>query len=513
MGRSRAVIRLSLLSVFALALFPGSTKFPQSTKQAFADDGFTLPMVATNCQRMPTAFPFEGGDCVPAEGAVIVVTTEDGKLIGTCVAKTEGGSESKIAACSVVVPFGLTVIVTEDVTAISPDHAPQNNAQRWPIPDGPPQGEFGGPIFINLPVAGSGTPTATPTATPQSTYSACTAPPYPTPALDPTLNLSGYLALYYDGAGFVEWIDVAGSLSGTLYWTSPDDERPREFKSETVSFTGVLSDDRLALTFEQGFGFNTTISGQLSDGTLTLYFPQDSGAPWAAVMHPGTLAEYQQAIRSLELEAAQAQECAQEVGATATAVAAQQDAVAVANASVDRALSDLADATSRLEDATDFSDTMSEYADDLSTMQDDDNEMRSDAAVEPFDCYQLSVVEYDLSVIEYDMTVIEYDRDTLLSYDIETVNGYISDVEQAMRDVQSAFDWLQTADVANTTSSPSPAYTQDDIAQDVTAAQQQIDASQATIDTAQEQASGYEQSASQVLQDASDYVAGLACSD
>lgn len=59
-----------------------------------ADDATAeLSVVATNCERMPIAFPFEGGGCSPASGAVIVVTDSAGSLIGTCITHNRGTIE------------------------------------------------------------------------------------------------------------------------------------------------------------------------------------------------------------------------------------------------------------------------------------------------------------------------------------------------------------------------------------------------------------------------------------
>lgn len=52
-----------------------------------------LSIVATNCERMPIAFPFEGGGCSPASDAVIVVTDSAGSLIGTCITHNRGTIE------------------------------------------------------------------------------------------------------------------------------------------------------------------------------------------------------------------------------------------------------------------------------------------------------------------------------------------------------------------------------------------------------------------------------------
>ncbi len=115
-----------------------------------ADEAFDLAIVAANCEREPTSFPFQGGDCVPAEGAQIVVTTPGGELVGTCVAKTTELS-ALVASCAITVPYGSTLIITEDIASLPAGYAPTHNPQRFDVPFEPPDGVFGGPVFLNLP--------------------------------------------------------------------------------------------------------------------------------------------------------------------------------------------------------------------------------------------------------------------------------------------------------------------------------------------------------------------------
>ena len=111
---------------------------------------YELGMVAANCERMPTAFPFQGGDCVPAIGTVIVVTTLEGTLVGTCIAKASAPGDV-VAGCSVPVPLGSSVVVTEDTASLTSGYMPTQNPQRFDMPSAPPDGAFGGPVFLNLP--------------------------------------------------------------------------------------------------------------------------------------------------------------------------------------------------------------------------------------------------------------------------------------------------------------------------------------------------------------------------
>ncbi len=118
-----------------------------------AEGTFDLGIVAVTCEREPTAFPYQGGDCVLTVDAAIVVTTVDGVLIDTCTPTADANGVT--AGCVVPVPFGSTVIITEDVSTIPAGYAPTYNPQTFEVPDEPPTGVFGGPVFLNLPVGGS----------------------------------------------------------------------------------------------------------------------------------------------------------------------------------------------------------------------------------------------------------------------------------------------------------------------------------------------------------------------
>jgi hypothetical protein len=120
-------------------------------------EDFELAIVVANCEQLPTAFPFQGGGCVPAEGTVIVVTTMSGQVLGTCIAEA---TSPETATCTVSVPVGGTVIVTEDVGTIPPGYAPTMNPQSFEVPATEPDGVFGGPVFLNLPAASASAPTA-----------------------------------------------------------------------------------------------------------------------------------------------------------------------------------------------------------------------------------------------------------------------------------------------------------------------------------------------------------------
>lgn len=150
---------MSLLIRYVVSVFTVVsllTTASQGVTARQSEGTFELGIVVANCEREPTSFPFQGGGCMPAEGAVIVVTISAGEFVGTCAAKATG-PDAVIAGCSVPVPFGSTVIVTEDETTIPPNYAPTNNPQTFEVPTIPPDGEFGGPVFLNLPTENTNT--------------------------------------------------------------------------------------------------------------------------------------------------------------------------------------------------------------------------------------------------------------------------------------------------------------------------------------------------------------------
>ena len=122
---------------------------PMATAQGL-EGAFEFGIVAANCQREPASFPFQGGDCVPVEGAVIVVTASSGELIGTCIA---GAADSDVvmAGCTVRVAFGSMIVVGEDLSTLPAGNAPTYDPQAFEVPAEPPNRAFGGPMFVNLP--------------------------------------------------------------------------------------------------------------------------------------------------------------------------------------------------------------------------------------------------------------------------------------------------------------------------------------------------------------------------
>ncbi len=136
-------------------------------------------------------------------------------------------------------------------------------------------------------------------------------------------TLTGYVATAPNGAYFVRWLETKGGTSGTLYWTGLNPQSQGGIQSGNSDFTLARSGNQLTLTFPQGFGASSTLSGLLSGSTLTLYIPTENGTIAPVPLRQGSLAEYNDAVVALQ----------QWVGReTAQAAAAQTEAAVAAQA-------------------------------------------------------------------------------------------------------------------------------------------------------------------------------------
>ena len=134
------ISRFRVLFVFAMLL--GSIMTGSQGAVAQSGEAFPLPAAAAYCP--PDNFgPFV--DCTPWEGVTVTFESEDGSFSDSCV--TAG--TDRAATCEMWVPFGSTITASIDPSVVPAGWTLFNDAtQVWEIPDGPPEGEFGGPTFV-----------------------------------------------------------------------------------------------------------------------------------------------------------------------------------------------------------------------------------------------------------------------------------------------------------------------------------------------------------------------------
>jgi hypothetical protein len=159
-GKMAGLRRLRVLLVLFVmigGLFGGSAAVSAAPGQgagglqgAQEGEGFTLGASAAFCEPGYMG-PFVG--CTPWSGITVSFVTSDNSVNTTCVT---AGSD-RAAGCSVVVPFGSTVTVSIDPAVVPAGYELQGAAtQTITVPDGPPDGVFGGANFVLLPADGGG---------------------------------------------------------------------------------------------------------------------------------------------------------------------------------------------------------------------------------------------------------------------------------------------------------------------------------------------------------------------
>src|SRR5690606_32143576 len=92
--------------------------------------------------------PDRSGLCWNELGAQFTVATMDGAYLGSCT--LTGIPSGILASCSVLVPKGITVVVTEDVSTITPGYVPEENPIYFDTGT-TTQASHWGPIFYHGP--------------------------------------------------------------------------------------------------------------------------------------------------------------------------------------------------------------------------------------------------------------------------------------------------------------------------------------------------------------------------
>jgi hypothetical protein len=143
----RALIDLKILPALVLLTTSCLGATPAVSAQ-FDDDMRPMQISAVTCD--------DAGACFYEVGAQFTVTTQDGEYIGSCTLEGDRQATLEIAGnvnCSVLIPVGITVVVTENTGTITPGTVPEENPLSFTWPEMVPS--YVGVIFRNVPVGGS----------------------------------------------------------------------------------------------------------------------------------------------------------------------------------------------------------------------------------------------------------------------------------------------------------------------------------------------------------------------
>lgn len=334
----------------------------------------------------------------------------------------------------------------------------------------------------------------------------------------------GYMDAEQSSILFLQWTEKSGQMSGQLQDVYISSSNALQTQHDNEAFTGTHDGSNVSISTSI-FGFTKTYTGSLNGDTLTLVVPSQSGTLNTLTLHSASVDDYNKAATTLiqntsqqalqvtattqaqNIQAQYAQATASAQSATATAQANQQQSVSSANNALSSAIQQMQSDAKGLGSDTTFDSAMQSYANDWSTMQKAYQQEQTDAKG---GCSNVGTVGADNGAIGADNGAIGADDGSFQAQQAP-INNDISTVQQDIQTVQSDWQSLQSAAAANTTGTPAPAYTQDDVNKAVQAAQGQINTSQAAIKQAQGKATGYDQEASQMVKQADALANGMHC--
>jgi hypothetical protein len=150
-NRMKPVIGL----IFATLLLSGVVGSGMATAAQEAGEGFPLPAMTTVCPDEDYLGPFVG--CEPWDGVTVSFVSDDGLFDEACVTSSSSEGTVPTASCGFSVPFGSTITVSIDEAQVPAGYYLYTQpVQEFAIPDGPPEGLFGGANFVIIPEGGEG---------------------------------------------------------------------------------------------------------------------------------------------------------------------------------------------------------------------------------------------------------------------------------------------------------------------------------------------------------------------
>jgi hypothetical protein len=309
----------------------------------------------------------------------------------------------------------------------------------------------------------------------------------------------GYLALPSSAsAQFLQVTRNGSSLSGSLQDANISSSDPTVVTTFNVAFTGTTNGSQITLTFPQGLGFSTSVSGSYSGDHIDLSVPQTDGTLAIEDFAPSDTNAYNNAVHQIRQQAQQSQ--ADQQAATAAQQQAQQEAAQ--RAAVDKAISAVNDDINRLNNA------LGEFTNLYGSINGDQQQAFRDTVMAYNDLKKVSaegpsslscgadagVVAADAGVVEADLGTIEADQGAEQS-DVQAVNDDV-------RRVDTDFAGFQAAQAAIPTYQPGAVPTSEEMTQAHSVASKANAQVNATIAAALKQVQGWVKQANQYADNA-----------
>lgn len=330
---------------------------------------------------------------------------------------------------------------------------------------------------------------------------------------------TGYLGKSNDGATFIQWAKADRQIKGQMQIF--DLKRTGETDSSSYSFEGISDGDNLSLTFRDRyltFLEGRTITGTLKNDALTLVWPQRDGTLWTQTYRPASVADYNEAVRSLQEQASQIVAARQEAARQAQAardeaarIAAEKRAVVDAHNTVTEAAESLRDAVRELPKADYYADALRRYDDAWRRMREAHAVMLEESK-KPLTSSQLGIVESRLGGLGSRLGGIQSCRGAFETT-IGSANPMIRDAVEEIERLRAAFAKLQQAVAANTTGEPRATITAEHISKAVEYARSEINKAVAAREAAQKQSAAYDKQGADLYRQAEAFVRTLKAVD
>lgn len=346
------------------------------------------------------------------------------------------------------------------------------------------------------------------------------APSAPEPSSSAAKGQHGYLARFTNQVIFIQLVDNGGQFSGQFQIAQTDSFAA--VSSQNYPVTGTRNGKDVSITLT-GSVWTTgwtakTFTGTLSGDQLTLVMPGDDGQLSTIVLKAANVGDYNKAVTAVKQVATQQQQAQQAAQAAAKAAqdaanerARQQRTVLSANDAVKNALLRLASDRDGLVDNPGFGGVFEAQLGTLNQMRVQFADVQQQAA-RPLTCYQRNQLEYQVNQIEYDLNQIGYQVNQA-GYIKERVTRQLTHVRDDIQQLQRSWERLQAAVKANTTGTPAPGYTADDIQAAIKAANDKVTAASATLQQSVAKSDDYYNQGKALLSNARDFMSKVKCSD
>ncbi len=244
---------------------------------------------------------------------------------------------------------------------------------------------------------------------------------------------------------FLQVTRNGNNLSGDYESATIPDSDPTTVNTVNASFTGTTDGSQMTLTFQQGLGFETSISGSYSGSNIDLSIPQNDGTLATEDFAPSDTNAYNSIVHTLQQQAQQTKD--QQDAAAAAQQAAQQQAAreAAERDAVDKAIGRVNSDTSAISsDINQYNGLQGQVSNDLKqayndtiTAYNDMKKVQAEGASSDTCGGDATVVAGDATVVAGDLTVVNGDQ-TVEQGDKQTVTNDVSRLDADFQALQSA---------------------------------------------------------------------------